>query len=163
MDTVYLETTVVGHIAGRLHPDPLIAARQQFARSWWAGVSAKYRVFISQLVIDECSGGDAEAARERLNVVEQLELLEVNDEVEQLANKLTAAGAIPPSEPRDALHLAVAAFHGIQYLVSWNFRHIVNAAMRTRIESVFRQAGVEPPIICTPEELAGDENNEISH
>src|SRR4051812_44236560 len=126
MDTVYVETTVIGHLAGRLHPDPLIAARQRFARRWWPDVSSKYQIVVSQLVIDECRGGDAGAAQERLDVVELLELLEINDDVRELADKLTAAGAIPPTEPRDALHVAIAAYHGVEYLVSWNFRHIVN-------------------------------------
>ncbi len=68
-----------------------------------------------------------------------------------------AENAVPPTEPRDALHIAVAAVHGIQYLVTWNFRHIANASLRGRIESVCRDAGFEPPIICTPEELVGDD------
>jgi hypothetical protein len=63
------------------------------------------------------------------------------------------------SEPRDALHVAISAVHGINYLVTWNFKHIANATMRDRIESVCRDNGFEPPIICTPEELAGDEDD----
>ncbi len=127
METVYVETTVIGHVAGRLHPDPLIAPRQQFARRWWPELLSKYRVVISQLVIDECRAGDADTARERLELVENMELL-----------------------------------YGVEYLVSWNFRHIVNAAMRARIEKVCRDAGFEPTIICSPEELAAEEDNEIS-
>lgn len=66
-----------------------------------------------------------------------------------------AGGAIPPSEPRDALHVAIAAVHGVEYLVTWNFKHIANATLRTTIEEVIRENGFAPPIICTPEELAG--------
>jgi predicted nucleic acid-binding protein len=156
MDTVYVETTVVGNLAGRIHPDPVIAARQAVTRQWWPIASLRYRLLISQLVLDECAGGDPSAARERLDAVASLALLDVTDAVDDLANKLTENGAIPPSEPRDAFHIAVAAVHGVQYLVTWNFRHIANAATRKRIESVCRDAGFEPPVICTPEELAGE-------
>lgn len=119
-------------------------------------------MLISQLVIDECSGGDPEAAKERLEVLESFELLEINQVVQDLAERLLASHAIPPSEPRDALHVAVAAHYGVEYLVTWNFKHIANAAMRGRIEAVCRDAGFEPPIICTPDELLGEEDYEIA-
>ena len=89
-----------------------------------------------------------------------MELLDISDEVRTLADNLMAFGAVPPSEPRDALHIAVAAFHGVQYLVTWNFKHIANAALRSRIELVCREAGFEPPIICTPEELVGEDDDD---
>ena len=162
MDTAYIETTVVGHLAGRLHPDPLIAARQSLTRRWWPRASAQYRLVVSQLVRDECSGGDPAAARERLEVIEALETLEINSAVRDLVNRLIAARAIPASEPRDAYHVAIAAVHGVEYLVTWNFKHIANATMRGRIEAVCRDAGFEPPVICTPDELAGESDNEIS-
>jgi predicted nucleic acid-binding protein len=159
MDTVYVETTVVGNFAGRKHPDPAVAARQDITQRWWGSASGKFRLLISQLVRDECCGGDPAAAAERLQAIDSLELLDITEAVQDLADKLTAAGAVPPSEPRDALHIAIAAAHGVQYLVTWNFKHIANAAMRGRIEAVCRDAGFEPPIICTPEELAGDDAN----
>jgi len=157
MDTVYVETTVVGNLAGRDHPDPLIAARQGVTRRWWVTATVRYRLLVSELVLGECAGGDPTAAQERLAEVAPLALLAITDEVRGLAGALTSSGAVPASEPRDALHIAVAAVHGVQYLVTWNFKHIANAAMRGRIEAVCRDAGFEPPTICTPEELAGDD------
>jgi hypothetical protein len=62
MDTAYIETTVVGNIAGRMHPDPLIAARQAVTRKWWATAGQVYRLLASELVIDECLAGDPAAA-----------------------------------------------------------------------------------------------------
>jgi predicted nucleic acid-binding protein len=157
MVTVYVETTVVGTIAGRVHPDLTIAARQTITRRWWATATSRYRLLISQLVLDECAGGDPMAAKERLEEINALPLVDITEQVRDLADDLMASGAIPASEPRDALHIAVAAVHGIEYLVTWNFKHIANATMRGRIESACRDAGFEPPIICTPEELAGDD------
>lgn len=155
MDTVYLETTVVGNIAGQIHPNPDIAARQRKTRRWWTTAASEYRLMISHLVIDECSAGDPDAAQERIDEVAELERLDTTDDARNLANALMAAGAIPTTEPRDALHIAISAVHGRQYLVTWNFRHIANATLRDRIESVCRDNGYEPPIICTSEEIAG--------
>jgi len=156
MSTVYIETTIVGHLAGRTHPDPIVAARQATTREWWATKSAHYEIFISQLVLDECSAGDPSAAEERLREVERVRLLARVPDADELTKALIAAKAIPASEPRDAFHIAIAAVHGIEYLLTWNFAHIANAALRHRIERECRNAGFEPPIICTPDELLGD-------
>jgi predicted nucleic acid-binding protein len=158
MDTVYLETTIVGHLAGRMHRDSLVSARQQVTRDWWRGDAARYSLYISQLVIDECSAGDTTAAAERLEVVKDLDLLAASGQVDDLAYALVARHAIPASEPRDAFHIAIAAVNGINYLLTWNFRHIANASLRSGIEQVCRDAGYEPPIICTPDELTGTDD-----
>ncbi len=158
MDTAYIETTVIGHLVGRDHPNPVIAGRQLITREWWPVACAKYRLLASQLVIEECSGGDPEAAAERLDTLSSVELLEASIDVDSLATALTDAGAVPPSEPRDAYHIAIAAVNGVTYLVTWNFKHIANAVMREPIEKVCRDAGFEPPIICTPDELLGDDD-----
>jgi hypothetical protein len=76
-----------------------------------------------------------------------------------LTPRLIAGKAIPASEPRDAFHIAIAAVHGIDYLLTWNFKHIANASLRHRIEQVCRDAGFEPPIICTPDELTGADDD----
>jgi hypothetical protein len=153
MDSVYVETTIVGHIAGRVHPDPLVATRQRVTRDWWRNQAPRYEVFISQVVIEECSQGDASAAAERLEVVKDLDLLDASHEVDELADALISAKAVPASEPRDAFHIAIAAVNGVDYLLTWNCKHIANATLRGRIERVCRDAGFEAPIICTPEEL----------
>src|SRR5450631_4279631 len=133
MDTVYLETTVVGHLAGRAHRDPMVAARQAKTRKWWLSASTRYQLYISQLVFEECSGGDPSAAAERLLEIQSMDRLASSGEADQLALALIAANAIPASEPRDAHHIALAAVHGVDYLITWNFRHIANASLRSRI------------------------------
>ena len=128
METVYIETTIVGHLAGRIVRDPLVAARQRATRNWWRAESSKFQVLISQLVLDECSGGDPAAAGERHEVVKDLDLVESSDDVDVLANALIAGNAIPVSEPRDAIHIAIAAVNGVDFLLTWNFRHIANSS-----------------------------------
>ena len=120
MDAVYTETTVVGSVAGRLHPDPLIAARQTVTRKWWATAGEVYRLLASELVIEECTAGDPTAAHERMTAIGAIELLDTSDAVEELAAALVAQRAVPSSQPRDAFHIAIAAVNGVQYLVTWN-------------------------------------------
>ncbi|HUT14292.1 MAG TPA: type II toxin-antitoxin system VapC family toxin [Thermoguttaceae bacterium] len=123
MATVYLETTIVGHVAGRLLPDPFVAVRQQVTRDWWHNHAPDFSVYISQLVLDECSAGDSTAAEERLAVVAGIDLLESSEEVDSLANRLIVGMAIPASEPRDAFHIAISAVNGVEYLLTWNCKH----------------------------------------
>jgi predicted nucleic acid-binding protein len=152
--TVYLESTVIGHLVGRLLTDTVVAGRQMLTRQWWETAKENYRLFVSRLVADECSAGDADAAAERLEILNALEFLAASSEVDKLAKDLIAGNAIPDTEPRDALHISLAAVNGIEYLVTWNCKHIANATTRTAIERICRNAGYEPPIICTPDELS---------
>jgi len=158
MDSVYLETTVVGNIAGRLHPDPTIAARQRVTRNWWATASARYELFVSQVTVDECGAGDPDAASERLDVICDLPLLDESHAVEDLADLLIARLAVPNSQPRDALHIAIATVHGVQFIATWNFRHILNPHLQTKIAGTCHEAGFVPPVICTPEQLMESED-----
>ena len=111
------------------------------------------RFFVSKVVADECAAGDADAARERLEVLDSLEFIATSPSVDELAGKLIEEFAIPKTEPRDAIHISLAAVNGLEYLVSWNFKHIVNPTTRSAIERVCRDAGFVPPMICTPDEL----------
>ena len=151
--SVYVETTVIGHLVGRMLADPVVAGRQTVTRNWWPSATRKCRLFASRFVVDECAAGDPEAAAERLAVLNSLEFLLASKEADDLTKQLIAGHAIPETEPRDALHVALAAVNGIQYLVTWNFKHIANATTRAAIEAICRDAGYEPPIICSPEEL----------
>jgi len=152
--TVYVETTVIGHLVGRILADPVVAGRQAATRNWWPIATANYRLFASRLVVDECGAGDSVIAAERLAVVDSLEFLTASALADELAKQLISGHAIPKSEPRDAAHISLAAVNGIEYLVTWNFKHIANATTRDAIESICRSTGYEPPIICTPDELS---------
>lgn len=157
--TVYLETTIIGYGASKPSRDLVVAARQQVTRDWLATAAEAYQLFVSQPVIREASAGDEQAARERLDLIKGVAPLAVTDEAGELATKLVDEGAVPKKATEDALHIAVAAVHGIEFLLTWNVRHIANATMRQAIERVCRESGYEPPVICTPEELANDERD----
>jgi len=153
MNSVYLETTVVGHLAGRLHSDTVILGRQTITRRWWNTADIRYRLFASNLVVAECGAGDTEAGQERLALLANIDLLDIEEETEKLANALLTNHAVPKTEPRDATHIAVTAVNGIDYLATWNFKHIMNPSTQHLIEAICRALGYEPPTICTPEQL----------
>jgi len=154
---VYLETSVIGYATSRPSRDLVVAGHQQITREWFADRASLYDLFISQLVAGEATGGDVGAARERSAFLQDLPRLRVTDAAGELAAKLVASGAVPRKASEDALHIAIATVHGVDYLLTWNCKHIANATMRQAIERVCREAGYEPPVICTPEELMADD------
>ena len=151
--SVYVETSVVGYATSWPRRDPLVSARQELTKEWFAAATESFNLYVSQIVLDELAAGDSEAAEERLSYVSSLPILGVSEEADELAINLVRANALPIKASVDALHIAVAAVNGVQFLVTWNCKHIANAIMRTSIENQCREAGFEPPIICTPEEL----------
>jgi len=150
---VYLETTVVGYAAALPSRDLVVAAHQQITREWMGEHRGLYDIFVSQLVVREASAGDKDAVERRVAILQGIESLALTDDAADLARTLVDRGAIPKRSVEDALHIAVAAAHGMDYLLTWNCRHIANATMRGRIEAACRSCGYEPPVICTPEEL----------
>lgn len=150
---VYVETSIVSYLTARPARDIVIAGRQQATRDWWETAPARFELVISQVVQEEAAVGDPEAARARLAALAPLTALAAPMEARELARRLVDAAAVPRRAARDATHVAIAAVHGVEFLVTWNFRHIANAVARPRIESVCRRTGVESPVLCTPEEL----------
>lgn len=153
--SVYLETSVLSYLVARPSRDLVTAAHQQITAEWWANRRPYFAVYVSELVIQEAGAGNSAAARRRLEVLEGVPLLDLTEEARLLGRHLTEAAMVAPGADADALHIAVASLHGMEYLVPWNCRYIANAEMRTRIERECRQMGYEPPILRTPEELMG--------
>lgn len=154
--TVYLESSVISYLTARLSRDLIVAAHQQITQEWWVERRAEYMVYVSQVVLKEASGGDAEASLQRLEVLQKLPTIDVTDDMSLLALALIEQVPLPAKAGIDALHMAVAAISGINYLLTWNCKHIANAALRPQIEEVCRACGCIAPIMCTPEELMGE-------
>ena len=153
---VYLETTIPSYLTAWLSRDLVRAAHQQLTREWWEKRREQFELFVSQVVVGECQAGDATAAVERLAILEGLPLLEQTEEATRLAQALLKHVPLPDRAALDALHIALAAVHGMDYLLTWNCTHIANATLREPFESVCRSNGYEPPAICTPEELLSE-------
>ena len=151
--TVYLDTTIIGYLAMRVSEMLRVAANQQTTRDWWDDHRHNFELLVSRFVVDECSDGDPVAAKARLAYLEGIALIEITDDVNSLANSLLAGVPLPEKASIDALHISVAAVNGVEYLLTWNCRHIANPSMRPQIERICRDMGFEPPVICTPQEL----------
>jgi predicted nucleic acid-binding protein len=150
---VYLETTIPSYLTAWLSRDLVMAGRQLTTREWWEKRRLEFEIFVSQVVLDEAARGDPDAAKRRLEVLVDLPLLEVSGNARSLAQELMERVTLPSKAAADALHIAIAAVNGMDYLVTWNCSHIANAELRRMIDLVCRDSGFEPPIICTPEEL----------
>ena len=151
---VYLEMSVISYLVGWLNQRSiLVAHNQEFTREWWSTRRQEYELYSSQVAIDESRRGDASLAEARMTFLAEAKLLGVTDAATALAFELLQHTSIPKKADVDALHVAVAAVHGMDYLISWNYRHIVNANSLPKVYSICRSLGYEPPLICTPQEL----------
>ncbi len=158
MKTVYIETTIVSYLTARPARDLLAAAWQTATSRWWEARRLQFELFTSQLVLDEASEGHPDAAHRRLQVLAGLARLPMPDPVVDLATALLTDGALPNRATDDALHLAVCAYHGVDYLLTWNCRHLDNAEMKPLMRSVCALHGYTCPEICTPLELMGEDD-----
>jgi len=151
--TLYLETSVIGYYTGRPSRDLIVAGRQQITRDWWEHERQKYSLHISALVLQESQRGDPEAIGRREQALKGIPLLGTMGETVNLAEALVRNGPIPAEYPEDALHIALASTSRMSYLLTWNFRHINNARMKSDVMKIVARFGCECPVICTPEEL----------
>ncbi len=149
---VYIETTIPSYLTARPSRDLIIAAHQQITHEWW-GKRSDFDLYVSRLVQLECQAGDPDAASARMIAIAGLPILEPFDAVGTLAEELIRNVPLPSKASDDALHIALSAVHGMNYLLTWNCAHIANATLRKRVESICRTLGYDPPLICTPDEL----------
>jgi hypothetical protein len=155
--SVYVETTIPSYLVGWLSRNDLqVAANQELTRRWWLSRRANFDLFVSAAVIEEARDGDPALAIERLRFLAGLPLLEITPAAHDLKRTLLREGSLPQNAEVDALHIATATVHGIEYLLTWNCKHIANAVTLPSIYAVCRDAGYEPPFVCTPQELLGE-------
>jgi predicted nucleic acid-binding protein len=152
-ESIYLETTVVSYYTSKPSRDIIALAHQEITRQWWPIALRRYDIFISEVVIEEASFGDPEAAKRRLGELKDFPHLELNDKVEEMAQVYMERLEIPKKSFRDAAHLAIACVHNIDYLVTWNCAHLANGEVIKKLMKINESIGIHTPIICTPEEL----------
>jgi len=150
---VYVETSIISYLTARPSRDLIVAANQQLTQEWWLERRPDFDLYVSQLVLEESRGGDTVAATKRLHAIIGIPMLVLNETAIHLAEKLTQGGPLPLKAAADALHVAIATTNGMDYLLTWNCKHLANAVLRRQVEHVCRTAGYTPPTICTPQEL----------
>jgi len=153
--SLYLESTIPGYLVAPPSRDLLVAAHQQVTAEWWRTRRIGFDLYVSQFILDEIGRGDAEVAKRRLAAVQGIPLLDIKEDVLDLAAGFLTLKIIPRKAGTDAIHIALAAVHHVDFLLTWNCKHIANAALIRDIEGVCRMRGFPCPVICTPEELMG--------
>ena len=157
---VYVETSVVSNLTARRSYNLIDAARQAATQTWWDTMRCEFDLFVSLLVIDEASKGDFDASRKRLEALKDMSVITITREMEVLAERLLEATAVPRSSYEDAVHIAAATVGKMDYLLTWNCKHIANAVTMPKIFKVCNDFSYQCPIICTPEQLGKEENDE---
>ena len=150
---LYLETTIPSYLTARRSPLARIAADQQTTQDWWDFRRQEYEMFVSEAVLDEAADGDSDFAAHRLGMLTGLPRLQTTPEADALVELLLRSDIIPAKAATDAVHLALSAAHRMDYLLTWNCKHIHNLKLERRIEAACEVFGFTCPIICTPAEL----------
>ena len=154
---VYIETTIASYLTSRLTNNLQAAAHQKITNDWWVKRKNDFELYTSVVTIEEASKGDPEAAQRRLEALSALPALRLSDRASLLAKSLLSEGALPRTALEDALHIAIATDCGMDYLLTWNCRHIDNAEIKPLLRQICERHGLHCPEICTPLELLGDD------
>lgn len=159
MATAYIETTIPSYYTSRPARDVVQLTRQTHTKIWWDGGCSGFELFTSQETINEASRGDTDVAAKRLELLSIVSVLEITSRVEELTKRLLSAGLVPANVASDAIHIATASVHGMDFLVTWNFKHIANPHIQAALREEVASFGERLPVLCTPEELLRDEDN----
>ncbi len=160
MATVYIETSIVSYLRQRPSSQIVMAARQLLTHQWWNHERGKYELVTSQYVIDEASDGDPVLAAERLQSLGGIPLLPLDPQIGVIAKEIMTRRVLPPTASIDALHIATVAHHRIQYLLTWNCKHLANARILPQVYHVLTDLRCPIPIVCTPEEMISDDSED---
>lgn len=150
---VYVETSVISYLTARPSRDLVMAAHQEVTHEWWQNRRPAFELFYSEAVREEAAMGDPHAAAQRLALLSDLALLEIPAQAMDLANALVDATALPAKARVDALHIATAAFEKMDFVLTWNFKHIANAQSASKVRQVCESFGLVCPVLCSPLEL----------
>ncbi|MGB5961930.1 MAG: type II toxin-antitoxin system VapC family toxin [Coleofasciculaceae cyanobacterium] len=155
-ETIYIETSIIGYLTARSSNNLILMANVETTRQWWDDRRSQFTLYISQVVLDEVARGDDEISSRRLEILRDFPLLEINQAVQNLAEQFLSQSNLPPKASDDALHIAAATVYGLDYLLTWNCKHIANAQIQKKLLQISFNAGYELPTICTPYELMGE-------
>jgi predicted nucleic acid-binding protein len=156
METIYIETTIVSYLVAKPSRDLILAAHQKITQEWWREERGNYRCVTSEEVLREVSLGDPAMSRRRVETLAEIAVLRVDDTVRLLAKELVQEQLLPPAAVSDALHAAVASLHQVDYLLTWNCRHLANPHLQKRLRAFMAGHKLVLPEICTPIDLAVD-------
>ncbi len=152
-ESIYVETSIFGYLTARSTTNLILAANMKVTQDWWENNSHYFDIYASDLVEDEAAKGDKEIANLRLNFLKPLTYLNITEEAVELANEFLLQSNLPPKANNDALHIALATVYGLDYLLTWNCKHMANAQIQKKLSQISQGLGYDLPVICTPYEL----------
>lgn len=155
-ETVYIETSLIGYLTARPSNNLILMANLEITRRWWDTRRSQFTLYISQVVLDEAAQGDAEMVFKRLEILQNFPVLELTEAVQALGAQFLIRSNLPPKASDDAIHIAAATVHGLDYLLTWNCKHIANAQIQRKLAAICLDFGYKLPTICTPYELMGE-------
>ena len=158
MQKVYIETSVVSYFVGEISKNIIIAGHQASTKDFWGKLNIEIEPIVSALVIKEASQGDKEKAESRIKAIEGFTVIDISIQAEDLADLLVEKNGIPKEFPEDALHIAIAAVEKIDFIATWNFKHINNPFTKNKIKQIIEDAGFSCPVLASPEELLGEDS-----
>ncbi|MGB5971464.1 MAG: type II toxin-antitoxin system VapC family toxin, partial [Spirulinaceae cyanobacterium] len=154
-ESIYIETSILGHLTARPTNNLILAANIKVTQDWWEEYSNSFTLYASQLVEDEAAKGDPTILSQRLSLLQPLNFLEITEEALELAQAFLSQSNLPPKASNDSLHMALATVYGLDYLLTWNCKHMANAQIQRKLSQISSGLGFMLPIICTPYELIG--------
>ncbi|MGI8468876.1 MAG: type II toxin-antitoxin system VapC family toxin [Pyrinomonadaceae bacterium] len=157
---VYLETSIISYLTAKPSSSLIVAGHQLTTFNWWNKERKNFNLFVSDLVLAEARRGDAIMVEARLNLAHSLKSLAITEEVIELSEKIMECGILPAKAAADASHIAIATIHRIDYLLTWNCKHIANAKIFPKVYEICENNGYKPSLICTPNELLGENDDE---
>lgn len=150
---LYIETTIPSYLSARRSRDLRLAADQESTREWWEKKRHEYELFTSEVVVVEAGEGEKAMVEARLRAIDGIPRLPAQPEVDELIEHLLGSGIVPATAAPDAAHIAFSAVHAMDFLLTWNRKHINDPHLVRRIERACAEAGLVCPVICAPEEL----------
>lgn len=150
---IYIETSVISYLTAKPSKDLVKLACQQMTKSWWNAGRLETSHFISPYVVEETNAGDPVAAAERIKAIQIIPVLPITTEIPALAEFLLLGGGLPPKARLDALHIACAAYHEMDVLLTWNCTHIANPSQLPVMRGLCAAKGYKLPELVTPFEL----------
>lgn len=146
---VYIETSIPSFYY-TLRKDTESLAKQNWTRKWWDQYADQFLLFSSLAVIEELSDGRSEKTQDRIDLVENLEMLSISPRIHRVT-QIYIDRLIMPQDPfGDALHLAIASFHNVDALLTWNCNHIANLNKVYLIRQINQELGLSTPELATP-------------
>jgi predicted nucleic acid-binding protein len=155
-ETVYIETSILGYLTARSTKNLILAANMEITKDWWESRRSAFTLYTSEAALEEVAQGDGEIAAQRLEILHDFPLLALNKDVQGLAAQFLSRSNLPLKARVDAIHIAAATVHGIDYLLTWNCKHIANAQIQGKLAEISLDFGYVLPVLCTPNELMGD-------